>query len=509
MPTEGDDSTKTSPLRSSAEAAISSLRSLQSSVKSLASKATSDTDRERVLQLARKAAPLADWLKIESLFLTAGPKHLAMAEAFHSQPRKYSKFALIGGNRAGKSVCGGRMCFAKHLRDHAKAGAIYWCVAPTTEKSIAGQQRELWESLPRSLLGDASYNEQTGYGGQRPSLVIDPLGRRIVIRFKTAAQYDSDPASFEQEKVSGVWVDETVPEGVYKRIVPRLIDLNGFLLVTTIPDDEWIDEAFGEEDCDDIQRGVFVRRLTMYDNRMNLSEEGIRNAIESMSEDERTMRVYGKSIHKTGLVYKEFVKDYKPDGHLIRPFKIPREWPRYRAMDVGRDHPTVCLWAAVAPNDSVYVYREYVARNTTVQEDADKILTMSKGELFTSPCIIDPAAYAVTKSNPKSVGYQFAEAGLKCMPGVRSNKHPSGGEFALVQNVKRWLETYKLFVFDSCPYLISEFRKWKYARDRDNNPVGRGRFVDANNDALDALKYLLALNPSFEAKTIEIESVKW
>lgn len=488
---------------------MSELRSLISLVRLKESLASNDPTLLRELHsISSKAYQLAEHLKIESWMLTAGPKQMEAVEAWHQTPRRFSRFALVGGNRSGKSFTGGRLLFAKTLRDTAPKNGIYWCVAPNEQKSIEIQQKEIWEALPKWMFGDQFYDEKNGFGGQRRSIILDEKGRHVVVRFKSAAQYDSDPASFEGEKVQDIWVDETIQEGLWTRLLARLVDTNGRMLVTTIPDDDWIDDKFGEDDVADEAIGVFARRLTIYDNP-NISKQGVQNFYESLSEDERTMRIWGKAIHKTGLVYTQFIRDYKPDGHLVKPFVIPAHWPRRRVMDVGVDHPTVCLWFCIAPNDNVYLYREYAARRTTVQEDARRIIEMSKGETFDRHTIIDPSAFNITKSNPKSVGTQFAECGIPCVKGVRSNNHPQGGEFALVQNVKRWLETQRFFVFDNCQFTIREFRSWKHKRDKDNNPVGRGGYEDKNNDALDCVKYFLATNPSYEAPQSEVSSVEF
>lgn len=46
--------------------------------------------------------------------------------------------------------------------------------------------------------------------------------------------------------------------------------------------------------------------------------------------------------------------------HIVTPFRIPSSWLKFRAIDHGWAHPTVCLWGAVDPATGFgYIYREH------------------------------------------------------------------------------------------------------------------------------------------------------
>ena len=414
----------------------------------------------------------------------------------------------IVNHNSGKSWCLGHMCFAKYLRDHAKDGEIYWCISPSMEKSISGQQAELYRSLPRSVIGGQSYDEKNGFGQIRPTLIVYPDSKRVVVRFKSAAQFQDDPRSFEQEAVSGIWIDESIEEHVYDALLPRTVAKSAFILVSAIPDVIWMHDRFAETEEGS---GIKFVKLAMMDNEANLGKDALKRMIANMSEDEAQMRVFGNFRFLSGLVYKEFIPQYKPVGHKVKPFPIPDDWPRWRCLDVGMNHPTACLWVTVSPNNQLYVYREYYSRRASVIQDADAILRMSRGETFRGHTIIDPAAYQISKANMKSVAQQFSDAGLPCAMGIRV-QHATGtfglkGEVALVMDIKRLLEQHKLFVFDTCENLIREFRKWRYKTDRANQPMGNAAFVDRDNDGLDALKLLVATNPRFGGRDYKIETV--
>lgn len=67
-------------------------------------------------------------------------------------------------------------------------------------------------------------------------------------------------------------------------------------------------------------------------------------------------RVYG--LGEWGLLGGQFFNNWKQSVHVIRPFKIPDSWTRFRCMDWGSYHPYACLWLAVDYDGALYIYRE-------------------------------------------------------------------------------------------------------------------------------------------------------
>ena len=503
MRTQLDGSMQDSQLKSQAITALSSYASTLSAANSALANCRTDRERETLCRKVLELERLGTWLKIERWHTTANKRQLECADEFFSG--KHSIVAMVGANRSGKTFAAGMMCFARHLRDYAKKGEIYWCVAPSQERSVSVQQKTLWECLPREMFGDAAFDEKNGFGSQRPTVILEPRGRRIVIRFKSTAQYDSDPRAFESENVSGIWADESIEHHHYESMQLRIVSSGGFMLISTIPDLPWMYEVLEEASPD--ARIKFIK-LAIMDNEENLPPGAIEELEARLSKEEAQMRIYGNFRFLEGLIYTEFIKEYRPDGHLIAPFKVPGDWPKYRAMDVGMDHPTVCLWATVSPSNNLYIYREYWSRNTAISKDAEEIIERGGSEEYEGPVIVDPSAYNITKANPRSVALQYRDAGVEMRQARRATrKH---GEWAMIQDVKEWLESRdsldrpKFYIFDTCKLLISEFRKWRYKRDTHNQPFGSEAFEDKNNDALDALKYLVTANPKWEQQQIQV-----
>lgn len=69
----------------------------------------------------------------------------------------------------------------------------------------------------------------------------------------------------------------------------------------------------------------------------------------------RDAMLYGKWDAFQGQIY-----NLQPSVHRFsRDMDIPDEWPKFRAIDKGVAHPTVCLWGAADFEGGLWIYREY------------------------------------------------------------------------------------------------------------------------------------------------------
>jgi len=89
-------------------------------------------------------------------------------------------------------------------------------------------------------------------------------------------------------------------------------------------------------------------------------------------------RLFAEWHFSEGLVFDEWY----PEVHWIDPLweKPPEDYTLYRAIDHGMKDPTVCLWFAVAPDGTIYLYRCYYQINKTIYENVANIIAMSGNE---------------------------------------------------------------------------------------------------------------------------------
>jgi hypothetical protein len=84
----------------------------------------------------------------------------------------------------------------------------------------------------------------------------------------------------------------------------------------------------------------------------------------------------GSAMPSTLSVYPE----WNPNRHLIDPFPIPEDWPRWWSVDFGFDHPFSWGNFAQSRNGSVYLTQE-IHRTRTIEEDhAYEIVRLTAGQ---------------------------------------------------------------------------------------------------------------------------------
>lgn len=73
-----------------------------------------------------------------------------------------------------------------------------------------------------------------------------------------------------------------------------------------------------------------------------------------------------------------FEDDYNPTVHVINPFKIPRDWPKFRSMDWGFKAPGTVGWFAMDPDDNLYQFFEFNFRLMKDDQVAERIIDIER-----------------------------------------------------------------------------------------------------------------------------------
>ena len=107
--------------------------------------------------------------------------------------------------------------------------------------------------------------------------------------------------------------------------------------------------------------------------------------------------------------------------HVYKSFKIPKEWPRFRAIDWGYSDYFCCLWFAVGPDNHIWVYREFYRNRMTDGEYAESIRMLSKYDDGSDERIAytvgDPSSFSVTMPDTGKTRFEtFAYNGVSVIP---------------------------------------------------------------------------------------------
>ena len=124
-----------------------------------------------------------------------------------------------------------------------------------------------------------------------------------------------------------------------------------------------------------------------------------------------------------------FEDDYNPSVHLIDPFKIPRDWPKFRAMDWGFKAPGVIGWFALDPDENLYQFYEFNFRLMRDHEVAARVKELEqmfgfwdkKENKSRLTGVADTQLWEERGDSGKSKAAVFAAAGIYWQPADKAS----------------------------------------------------------------------------------------
>ncbi len=236
----------------------------------------------------------------------------------------------------------------------------------------------------------------------------------------------------------------------------------------------------------------------------------------------RARYLEGRPAATENVVFPEFSA-----RHIIKPFKIPKDWPCVVAKDPGRDHNDATLLAAVSPetveikdkNGELHkLYKLYFAderitgnasdfgRATTTEEDA-KALDEWSAKYRIVRKLGDPHyMFSETKhsADGSTIAQQFRRYGhvFEAATAARNQAELA----AQCDLIRTGLTTNftdgspMVQVFNTCSNLIRGYQTWGYQRNsKGEMKGGEDRFEDVGDDEMDANRMIVTSNPRFES----------
>ena len=192
-----------------------------------------------------------------------------------------------------------------------------------------------------------------------------------------------------------------------------------------------------------------------------MESEGGREYLKSLAqlpENIRAAHRYGDWDVLSGNYFPEF-----SEKHVVKPFKIPKWWKKYRAFDYGLDM-LACFWFAVDENGRVYCYRELYKKDLVVSDAAREILENTgineKIEITFAP----PDLWSRQKDTGKSMAELFMTNGLAI---VKASNNRVQGWLQVKEFLKDQDGKPGLIFFDNCKRICEELGE---IQTDDNNP---------------------------------------
>ncbi|MDF2499314.1 MAG: BMBtpLA 4 [Anaerosporomusa subterranea] len=322
-----------------------------------------------------------------------------------------------GSAGSGKSVNIAQDYILK-LMDPKNAGANLLVVRKIDESHRDSTYAELKAAINR-ICGKAASVLWTVR--QSPmEIVCNRTGNKIIFRgMKDDSQREKiKSVSFEYGKLVFIWIEEAteLDESDVDILDDRLrgILLNPYLYYqmtfsfNPVSASHWIKAKYFDITSPDI----FPHHSTYKDNRF-IDEAYYRRMELRKIQDPEGYKVYGEG--EWGITGGRFYDMWSSTLHVCKPFAIPQEWTRFRAMDWGSYHPYSVGWYAVDYDSRLWKYRELygyggkanVGTKETAKQVALKIAEAEKEDNQMSYGILDSACWNKTGTEGPTIAEEI------------------------------------------------------------------------------------------------------
>ena len=203
---------------------------------------------------------------------------------------------------------------------------------------------------------------------------------------------------------------------------------------------------------------------------------------------------HGRWAQAEGVVYEA----WDAARHVVDPFAIPGDWPRYLSLDFGYTNPFVCQWWARDPDGRLFMYREIYRTKRLVEDHARDVLRI------TDNWTREPQPVAVYGDHDAEDRATFVRhTGLAVRPAVKAVE--SGIQLVTGRLVPAGDGKPRLFLFRNAlverdPELVDnkrptcteeEFDAYVWAKMVDGKP-NKEEPVKEHDHGMDAMRYLVA-----------------
>lgn len=421
---------------------------------------------------------------------------------FLNSGAKYLERCFIGGNRSGKTETAMFEVYLHATGDYDKhpwftgmkfaptenitiwlAGISHESVSNTQQAKLLGPRNAIGTGLiPKDRIVDV--RSKPGIPGAYSEVVIRRAGGGLAsIYFMSFVQ---GREAFQAQAVHFIALDEEFDHDIYEECVLRLATTNGRIVVTFTPLSRltptvlhFLPNAKLPKDGVVPGKSAYVVNVRWEDVPYAMFSKEMREQMEAtITPEQREARINGLPSVGSGRVYPF------PDSQVIcQPFKIPRQWKKMYALDIGYNCTAAIFLAIDEVTDTVYIFDEYYAERQLPLVHVSAI--HAKGGKW-MPGVIDPSAMQTNKHDGLSSFKVYRDLGLDVR--LADNRVHAG-----ILEVTNRLATSRLKIMSHCSNTIEEFRLYRYET---NKTTGETQVAKKQEDhAMDALRYgIMALS---------------
>lgn len=236
---------------------------------------------------------------------------------------------------------------------------------------------------------------------------------------------------------------------------------------------------------------LFKRKFipaSLHDNPYLSTSGDYESMLLSLPEHQRKQLLYGDWDVAEGAAFPEFNRRI----HVVEPYTIPSDWPRFRACDYGYGSWSAVLWFAVAPDESLIVYRELYVTKVLAEDLAVMVLQAEQGEKIKYG-VLDSSTWHRRGDTGPSIAERMIMKGCRWRPSDRSAGSRVSGKNEIHRRlqVDEFTEKPRMVIFNNCTQLIADLPALPLDK---ANPEDIDTKVK-NDHSYDALRYGVMSRP--------------
>ena len=319
---------------------------------------------------------------------------------------------------------------------------------------------------------------------------------------------EQDVKAFESVDLGFLWIDEPMPQNQFLASLARgRLGMIVFWTYTPLFQagwiKTWIDANINVEGMCDYIEAEMEDNCKIHGVRGFFEHKSIQRIADSMPEDEKEARVFGKFGHLLGRVHKKFNRKV----HVVKAFQLnERDWTTYKALD---PHPRVAdhvLYLSVNRKGTKIISGELLSEGSVKQLYQRMVDLEVKMQFRMEDRIIDPSAFNQDQhKKEKSVGSQLLDLGETYIRGSKSlmagiKRTETAFDYEMVGG--KFVREPELFIMDNCPVMIKQLEEYVWAEHKGRSADDKeksGRPKDINDHQPENLHRLLMHEPKFVA----------
>lgn len=401
---------------------------------------------------------------------------------FHNSQARFR--VCCCGRRFGKSTMA-----ARDLEPHLFIPKTrYWIVGPTYDLGEK-EFRVIWDDL---MIGQGFARDKRikkAYNKKQGDMYIEfPWQTRLEVR---SAEH---PENLVGDALNGVIMSEAAKqkEATWKKYIrPALTDYRGFATFPTTPEGyNWLHTMWqrGQDpDHPEYESWQFPSWANSVIYPKGYEDEEIQEMKRSTIAEWFAQEIGAEFSAFVGKIYGEWRETIHVKKHEFNP-----HWPNYIAFDWGFTNPMAAIEFQVAPDDTIYIWREYYKSFITLNSALEEMKNREQPEGYRLDLAFGDAAdpEACVTVSEKLVGcYADPKAKENWRDGVMTvKKFLKMRETGLYDEYERPIERPGLYVDHSCKNVIKEFNNYKSKEPVNGSNVPEmGQKIQ--DHAMDAIRY--------------------